>query len=111
VPLSEREFEDWVDGAARKVAKFRMCSVLFHEAWEAVSTQSVAAMMGQVEVPRDHEVMVGAIAKRLFPHSRYVAELEEEIFHGKREATVLEAEHWLITACARYLRLCGRREH
>jgi hypothetical protein len=110
-PRSERDFEEWVDVAARKVAKFRMCAVLFQEGWEAVSSQSVAAVVGQIPADSDHEQMVGEVAKRLFPHSRYVEELEEELFYGKRQATVLEAEHWVISGCARYVRLCIRRGH
>ena len=108
-PKSEKDLEDWADDAARKAAKFRLCSTLFQEAWELASSESIGAVIGQITNTGDHEDLVTEVAKRLFPRSRYVEEVEEALFHGKRQVSVLEAEHWMRTMSSRYLRLCTRR--
>ena len=110
-PKSEKDLEDWADDAARKTAKLRVCSLLFQEAWELASSESIGAVIGQVANFEDQEGLVTEVARRLFPRSRYVEEVEEALFHGKRQASVLEAEHWMMTMSSRYVRLCTRRAH
>ena len=110
-PKSEKDLEEWVDEAARKAAKFRLSVLLFQQAWELASSESIGAVIGQVIAPEDYEDLVTEVAKRLFPRSRYVEEVEEVLFHGQRQTSVLAAEHWLMSMSSRYLRLCLRRGH
>ena len=108
---TERDLEDWADVAARQVSRYHVCVTLFQEAWEAVSPPSVAAIIGKATQNTTHEELVDDVAVRLYPCSRYVEDVEEMLFHGKRQLSVLDAEHWVIANSARYLRLCRRREN
>ena len=106
---TERDLEDWADAAARQVSKYHVCVRIFQESWEAVSQPSVAAIVGQSTTVESHEALVNDVALRVFPRSQYVSEVEEMLFHGKRQSSVLEAQHWMIEVSARYMRLCARR--
>ena len=108
-PKTEEELESWVDEAAQIVCRFRACPALFHEAWVLACQGAVKEVVGD-SVAEEYEDIVTAVSLKLFPTSRYVVELEELLFFGKAQETVLEAECWLRRQASRYVRLCRRRE-
>lgn len=109
-PSEETDFEDWVDVAARQVQRHRIAAVLFQEAWESVAIDFVAEIIGGQAYPESYEALVDDVARRLFPYSDYVVELEDKLLVGSQRDTVMAAEHWLWNTCARYARLCKRRD-
>ena len=85
--------------------------MLFQEAWESVASEGVRAVIRRVEPTEDHEELVSRVAKTLYLRSRFVFEVEEDLFHGRRQLSTMETEIWLTETCARYVRLCKRRQH
>lgn len=61
-----------------------------------------------VSVHQPYEGIVDEIARTFFPCSRYVHEVESQLFHGKRQPTTLDAECWLEDTVGRYCRLARR---
>lgn len=106
---SEEAMEDWLDVQARIVTKFRLSVDLFRELWEAAtSTETATVIAGVVPDSTSYEEVISAVVKRLFPRSRYIFHLEDLLYAGKRQATVLAARQWLERHCQRYLRVCRR---
>ena len=79
------------------------------QAFEASTDHEIAAVTEEF-IPRSFEHMLSEIALRLFPTSQEIESIETELFHGRRCATVLEAERWIRKTLARYVRLCIRRK-
>lgn len=105
--VNECALEDWVDLATRKVKARRLCVTLFKELWVAASSEEVASTIMNVEA-NSYELVVSAIALQLFPHSNYVQDVEESLWHPARAPTVFTAIHNLKKYAACYLRLCDR---
>jgi hypothetical protein len=90
----EPAFEDWVDTAAAKAKKFRVCPEIFHEAWQGACGDIVGVIVARA-AGDTHEGIVDSVAKELFSNTRYLRALEEELFLGRRQQSILEAKHWL----------------
>lgn len=110
-PVDEKSFEYWIDKAARAATKYRVCGQLFQEAWESSSTEDIEAIIGSFEATPDHEELVRRISMKLFPQQYYVTALEETLFRGQRQDTVLSTRQWIGTTVSRYCRLCTRHEY
>lgn len=107
---TEEQLEHWADKVAGTVSRNRLCVELFREAWMTVCSQAVAQAIDYVPVVETHEALIDEVAKSLFPYSRYVKKVENQLLTGCRANTVMEATHWLQTTAARYLRLCKRHQ-
>eukprot|EP01071_Lankesteria_metandrocarpae_P011360 Lankesteria_metandrocarpae@DN5437_c1_g1_i1.p1 len=107
-PSTEELFEDWIDTAAAMVSRNRVCCQVFQEAWLAVSTQVMAAELQSIVDATSHEDLVHKFARILFPQSDLARVLEDLLWKGNRQATVLYAKHWLLKTAERYLRICER---
>eukprot|EP00922_Rhytidocystis_sp_ex-Travisia-forbesii_P069778 GHVS01104215.1.p1 GENE.GHVS01104215.1~~GHVS01104215.1.p1 ORF type:complete len:180 (+),score=16.43 GHVS01104215.1:61-600(+) len=102
-PMSEKEFEGWVDLAARQVSKHRLCCRLFHEAWENAASETFAGLIGSTPACDDYEELVNSIAVKLFDDKAFVHEVEEELFNARRENSVVQAKVWITSTIARYV--------
>ena len=107
----EGSLEDWIDKMARKARQEQLCVVLFQRAWAAVSSEAIAGIISSIDPPESHERLVDVVALKLFPCSRYIIDLETEVFKGKRHTSTIAATNWLKNRIARYLRLCKRRQY
>lgn len=105
---TEQEMENWVDSAAVKIKRHRICVELFRNAWEGVSDETYSKVIGKIEA-QTYEQLVDGVALALFPVSRYVCSVECELFVGARQSTVLQADQWITEKASRYIRLCNRR--
>eukprot|EP00923_Selenidium_pygospionis_P023945 GHVN01041649.1.p1 GENE.GHVN01041649.1~~GHVN01041649.1.p1 ORF type:complete len:137 (+),score=17.37 GHVN01041649.1:213-623(+) len=86
-PVDEKGIEDWLDAM-----------------WASVSSESLAATIMDKKAT-GYEELVSKVALELFPHSRYVLKLEEELWNTTRQPTVHSAVMSLRMLTARYLRL------
>ena len=108
-PKNEEDLEDWVDEAAIQVRRYRLCPTLFNEAWASVAENTARKVIESYSQGGGYEDVVRYVAKKMFPSSRYVTQLERELWTGTSWNTVLEASQWLYNQAARYVRLCERR--
>eukprot|EP01071_Lankesteria_metandrocarpae_P014621 Lankesteria_metandrocarpae@DN8688_c0_g1_i1.p1 len=109
-PVSEKEFEDWVDLVAAQVSRYRLCVPLFQDLWTSVASGVFASRLSYISDANTHEDLVNKLAKSVFSRSRYVVELERQLVRGSPQPTVLRAYDWCLVTCARYVRLCIRHE-
>ena len=108
-PNNEADFEDWLDKAAAKSTRARVCLDIFREVW-ATSASPVYAEIIESTNGETPEQLADQVALMLFPISDYTMELEFEIRRGSRQATVLKTQHYLLLLYSRYLRLCKQRD-
>ena len=108
---SEDELEDYIDDVARIIMKQRVTPMLFVELWETACSKELAKVVASVETDCGYEAIVSAVAQNLFPYSEYVFQLEDELFRGARQTSVLATRQWLEERSARYMRLCRRWKH
>eukprot|EP00922_Rhytidocystis_sp_ex-Travisia-forbesii_P014651 GHVS01021874.1.p1 GENE.GHVS01021874.1~~GHVS01021874.1.p1 ORF type:complete len:166 (-),score=11.12 GHVS01021874.1:215-712(-) len=108
-PRSEMDIEDWVDAQARKIKRRRVCLPLFQELWIAACPENIADTIGSID-GNDYEDLVSKVVRKLFPHSRYVYQVEEVLWTPSRCTTVYDAICEMQRRAARYLRLCKRHE-
>ena len=81
----------------------------FQRAWSNASNEAVAGVISSFDPPNTHEGLVDLVALKLFPSSRYVYDLEKELFEGRRHTSTVAAICWLKNRVARYLRICDRQ--
>lgn len=107
-PETEKELEDWADLAARRVNRHRVCIGLFQDAWEAASASLYADIVGNASPDNGHESLVDQVARNLFPESDYVGDVEQLLFLGERQTSVVAAKNWMKMTSERFLRLSER---
>lgn len=109
--VNEKSFEDWVDKASELVTRYRVCAPIFQEAWASAANNDIAGIISRVEMTYDHEEVVAAVSRELFPFNYYVKELEELLMKGQWQDSVMMTRLWARTYVSRYCRLCERHEY
>src|SRR5699024_8363353 len=89
--------------------RYRIGAKVFCEALLSVTARELLPIIEPVIPEDDHEKYVTDIAMALFPRSRLVERVEDELLGGGEQASVHEAYIWLTKRAARYVRLCRRR--
>ena len=107
-PKSEKAYEDWVDIAAGQVSRRRVSQQVFQEAWISIASPVYARELSLITEMESYEQLVDTFAKRLFPRSEYARTLENELYGGVRQPTVLAAKHWCCSTLTRYVAICLR---
>lgn len=108
-PENERQFEEWSDELAMKVARRKLCIDLVYEAWRAACTGDVPPALADVVMPATTEELMDTVAVAMFPRSQYHWFLANELVNAPAQATVVAAQNWMTNNLGRYLRVIRRR--
>lgn len=105
---SEQQFEDWVDKATKRLRRPHVCVDLFRDAWITACSPQVTAHVDKVPLEKTAEEYVDAVARELFPESRYHLALAREFAAPRRHESVRAAKAWFEFTITRYLTLVRR---
>eukprot|EP01066_Platyproteum_vivax_P020702 Platyproteum_vivax@DN8634_c0_g1_i1.p1 len=104
---TEEEFEEWAAKATEVAKRHQVCMEVFQEAWVICASEGYSLTVSRATA-KNYEELFDLVAQEMFPHSDYLQKLENELWTGSRQASVVQAHVWLKEKACRYVRLCRR---